>query len=179
MISRNIPHFCQKLWIAQISFHQCKTLYIAHTKLIQIWNYLLIWGINVWWVCLHASTHCLLTLRIFSRNSGASLAVPTWIKRSRNVAIWTFRSHITWNFQKKKKFSCFCFDNATDAFERIFWYQGFLKRNSPFIFQKRQIYQYNFKVPSNNHYQQCSQLWLFIAKVAIFWTKMAIEILEK
>ena len=54
------------------------------------------------WVCLHASTHCLRTRRIFSRNSGASLAVPTWMRRSRKVAIWTFRSQITWNWRHSK-----------------------------------------------------------------------------
>ena len=96
-------------------FISVRLFYIAHTKWIQMRNYLLIWGINVWWVCLHASTHCLLTLRIFSRNSGASLAVPTWIKRSRNVAIWTFRSHITWNFQINFFNFCFCFVDARNA----------------------------------------------------------------
>ena len=60
-------------------------------------NYVFICGINWLLVCLQASTHCLRTRRIFSRSSGASLAVPTWIRRSRKVAIWTLISQMTCN----------------------------------------------------------------------------------
>ena len=58
-------------------------------------GYLLIWGKSRVFVCLQPSTHCRLTRRIFSRSSGASFEVPTWISKSRKVAIWTLMSKIT------------------------------------------------------------------------------------
>lgn len=51
-------------------------------------------------VCLHASTHDRLSLRIFSRSSGQSRDWPMCINKSRNNATWLFISMISW---KKKK----------------------------------------------------------------------------
>jgi len=56
---------------------------------------LLILGIKVRCVSLQSSTHLRRTARIFSRNSGESLEVPTWIRTSRNVAVCTLISLTT------------------------------------------------------------------------------------
>lgn len=47
-------------------------------------------------VCLHASTHDRLSLRIFSRSSGQSRDWPMCINKSRNNATWLFISMISW-----------------------------------------------------------------------------------
>ena len=59
-------------------------------------TYLFTWGNNWLFVCWQPSTHCILTRRIFSLNSGASLVVPTWMSRSRKTAICTLISKIIW-----------------------------------------------------------------------------------
>lgn len=54
-------------------------------------------GSNSWLVCLQASTQVRRNLRIFSRSSGQSRAVPMWISRSRNSATWLLISVISCN----------------------------------------------------------------------------------